>query len=266
MRSVYKILRILAATAPLCLAAVAPAHAQRCKPLYEQAFTTLAGRDFRIIEQETKPADLQLKLDVEVFAIFGARQRACEEGAYSLFLEKFARLSTDALRAPKDEKTLRLRTAISVIQQAPESLASPSASAEVLQFQKTLASLRQVAQEAPMTLLVRQLLDTMEQVGPPAVVAAPPPSSAPSPDGPSGPTIGSGPAPTASPPPTRVEPRVEKVTAPAEPLPHWAVVSLYEIEEHAKHNEVAPILAKVQAILSWMKSVAPPPAQPAPPR
>lgn len=258
---VQRLVRLFATL--LLLASAESARAEPCRQLYEQAFATLATRDFRTIEKETNPADLQLKLDVEVYALFGDRRQSCEEGSYTLFLDRFQSYATDALRAPKDEKTVRLRTAISVFHKSPESIES-SQGAELLQFRQTLANLRGVGQEIGMTILMRQLLETIEQVGPPlgsrqsaAAQAARPPEAAPAP--------APAPAPVARPPlpvppASPVEPHVEKVSVPTDPLPPWAVIALYEIEEHAKRNENALVLSKLRAILGWVKSVAPPPA------
>ena len=232
------------------------AQAQRCKPLYEQAFTVLSSRDFRSIELETNPQDLQLKLDTEIYAIFGARQSACEEGAYSAFLERFQIYAIDALRAPKDHKNVKVRAAMAVMKQSPESLDSPQAATEATRFRQMVFGIRTAAQETGMTPLVRQLLEVIESIGPPvAIRRQAQPDVAPS-----------TPQETPQTPPKKEAPpsdsRVERVTVPAEPLPPWAVISIYEIEEHARRKDVGPILGKVQAIINWMKSVAPPTPSP----
>lgn len=243
----------------LAASAASPARAEppKCRSLYEQAFSTLSVRDFRTIASETSPADLQLKIDAEVYTMFGDRPQVCEEGSYSLFLERFQRFAVDALRAPKDEKTVKVRAAIAAIHQSPISLDSSQATTEAASFRPSFWTIRSVAQETGMTPVVKQLLEAMESVGPP--VAAP--RSADSPP-PARPEPVQQPERRVTPPqPTPVERRVERVSVPTEPLPGWAVVSLYEIEEMAKRNDSAAIVPKVQAILNWMRAVAPPAPQ-----
>lgn len=242
----------------LALGAPAHAEAQKCRPLYEQAFSTLASRDFRLIERETSPADLQLKIDAEVYTMFGERPQVCEEGAYNVFLERFQRFAIEALRAPKDEKTVKLRAAIAAVHQSPISLDSAQAATEAAQFRPAFWTIRTAAQETGMSPIARQLLDAMESLGPPVAAArsAEVTPTLPRPE----------PAPperrqTAPTPVTPPERRVERISLPTEPLPGWAVVSLYEIEELARRNDSGAIVPKVQAILNWMKAVAPPAPQ-----
>lgn len=255
MRHLRRILLILSSA--FLLSSLGSAEAERCRPAYEQAFATLATRDFRVIEKETaNPSDLQLKLDVEMFAIFGSRRQTCEEGSYLFFMEKFQSYVQDAMRGPKDERSSKLRAAVSVFRQGPENIEGPPGGTEALVFRMTLASLRATAQETATTgPALRQLFEGIEQVGPPNQVrradATATPVSTPTPNPTPNTTRPPNP-PTVHPP----EPRVERITAPSEPLPHWAVVSLYEIEEHAKRGEVLPILSKVQVILNWMRSVS----------
>lgn len=246
----------------LAVSVAAPAWAQapKCRSLYEQAFSTLSVRDFRAIASETSPADLQLKIDAEVYTMFGDRPQVCEEGAYSLFLERFQRFAVDALRAPKDEKTVKVRAAIAAIHQSPISLDSSQAMIEAASFRPTFWTIRSVAQETGMTPVVKQLLENMESVGPP--VAAPRSADSPPPVRPEPVQQPERRVTPAQPtPPTPVDRRVERISVPTEPLPGWAVVSLYEIEELAKRNDAAPIVPKVQAILNWMRAVAPPAPQ-----
>lgn len=235
----------------------APAHAeaQKCRALYEQAFSTLASRDFRLIERETSPADLQLKIDAEVYTMFGDRPQVCEEGAYNVFLERFQRFAIEALRAPKDEKTVKLRAAIAAIHQSPISIDSAQAMNEAAQFRPAFWTIRTAAQETGMTPIVRQLLETMEALGPPVAAARSPESP------PAQPRPEPAPPERRPTPPTPVERRVERISLPTEPLPGWAVISLFEIEELARRNDAQAIVPKVQAILNWMKAVAPPTPQ-----
>jgi hypothetical protein len=39
------------------------------------------------------------------------------------------------------------------------------------------------------------------------------------------------------------------------PLPPWAVISLYEIQDHAQRKQNGTVMAKTALILQWMKLV-----------
>ena len=93
------------------------------------------------------------------------------------------------------------------------------------------ADLGAIAQDLGMTPLSQQLLDAMEATGAPQATQRP-----------------------ASAPP---DPHTSTVQVPTVPLPAWAVISLYEIDDHARRNEVGAIQGKVEAILNWMRGVTP---------
>lgn len=93
-----------------------PVPAQHCKWLYDHSFTLLTTRDLQGIERESNPDDLQLKVNAEVYAIFGPRQGLCEEGAYGIFMERMERYASDALRSNRADRSMRIRAAMSVMQ------------------------------------------------------------------------------------------------------------------------------------------------------
>jgi hypothetical protein len=209
------------------------AFAQHCRWRFDQSFTLLSNKNLHVLEKGKDFAGLPGKIDMEVDFLFWPRQKQCEEGAYSLFLDRYERYVTEALRGPRADRDLKLRAAIAAIRKSPESIDYTAASKEVSLFRQMRSNLGAVAQDAGMTPLAQQLLDAVEAVGAPKSTPRPP----------------------ASPP----DPHVSKVVVPTVPLPGWAVVSLYEIDDHTRRNEIGEIKGKVEAILNWMKTVTPAP-------
>lgn len=208
------------------------ASAQHCRWRYEQAFSMLSSRNLRSVEHARSiNADVQAKLDAEVDFLFGPRQAQCEEGAYSLFMDRFERYVLSALRMSGTERDIRLRAAAAAIRKSPELLDYTGASREVALFRQKQSNIGAVAQDAGMTPLMQQLMDAMEAVGAPKATKRP--ATAPA------------------------DPHSTMVYVPTVALPGWAVVSLYEIDDHARRNEVGAIQGKVEAILNWMKTVTP---------
>lgn len=222
------------------LAASSAARAEHCRWRYDQAFTALESRNLRTLERGAKPDEFMMKADAEVTLLFGPSVTQCEEGAYSLFLERYERFAKDALRRKGTERDTRLRVAIAVIRRGPDAVDYAEQSKEVSRFDQMLSNLGVIAADAGNTPLMQQLIDAIKAKGPPKATRR---------------------ADSAKP-----DPHVTQVYVPTVPLPGWAVISLYEIADHAQRQEHDRIQGKVEAILNWMKSVTPAaPAAPAAP-
>ena len=224
-------LLLLACAVTSSLGLSQPASAEHCKWRFDHAFSLLANQNLRGLDRIRNPAELQAKLEANVDSLFGPRQQQCEEGAYSLFLERYERYALEALRLSGPERDLRLRIATSVIRKGPEIVDYTTASRETTLFRQTAVNISAVAQDAGMSPIMRQLVDAIEAVGPPK--ATPRAAAAP------------------------VDPHIAMVYVPTVPLPGWAVVSLYEMEDHARRNEMGALQGKIEAILTWMKTVTP---------
>lgn len=211
------------------------AEAQHCSWRFDQSFLLLSNKNLRLLEKNKNPSDIAIKIEEHVDFLFGPRQKLCEEGAYALFLNRFERYTTEALRGDRADRDLKLRAALAVIRKSPEVIDYTSASKEVSMFRQVRSNLGAIAQDVGMTPLMQQMLDAMEATGAPKATQRP----------------------AAAPP----EPHTSTVVVPTVPLPAWAVVSLYEIDDHTRRNEMGAIQGKVEAILNWMKTVTP--AQPA---
>lgn len=208
------------------------ALAQHCKWRFDQAFLLLSSRGLRSVDKVKNQAEVQAKIAAEVDFLFGPRQAECEEGAYSLFIDRFERYTLEALRQSGNERDLRLRAALFAIRKSPELINYTQASKEISLFRQVRSNIAAVAQDAGMSPLMQQLVDAMEAVGAPKATQRP--DTAPAKD-----------------------PHSSMVYVPTVPLPAWAVVSLYEIQDHARRNESGAIQGKVEAILTWMKTVTP---------
>lgn len=217
-------------TATSSLALPLSAAAEHCHWRFEQGFNLLDSRPVKAIDRGAKsPTELQAKAELEADLIIGPPVKSCEERGYQLFLERFERFATAALRMKKgEERDTRLRLAIAIVRRGPESVESDQ---EVTGFKQMESNLGAIAQDVGITPLVQQLLDAIRAEGPPKAMKK---------------TEGGTP-----------DPHVSQVYVPTVPLPPWAVVSIYEIEDHAHRKEDDKIQGKIEAIINWMKSVSP---------
>lgn len=218
------------------LGAASVAEAQHCRWRFEQAFTLLANKNLRVIEKNKNANDVVINIEEQVDFLFGPRQKQCEEGAYGLFLNRFERYVTDALHGNRADRDFKLRAAIAVFKKSPEVIDYSSASKEVSMFHQVRSNISALADDVGAKQLAQKLLDVMEAIGAPKATQQP-----------------------ATAPP---DPHTSYVQVPTVPLPAWAVISLYEIDDHTRRNEVGAIQGKVEAIINWMKSVTPPGQQP----
>jgi hypothetical protein len=209
------------------------AEAQHCAWRFDQSFALLSNKNLRVLEKNKSTPDMATKIEEQVDFLFGPRQKQCEEGAYALFLNRYERYVTEALRGDRADRDLKLRAASAAIRKSPELIDYTSASKEVSLFRQVRSNLGAIAHDVGMTPLMQQLLDAMEATGAPKA--------------------------TQRPPAAKPDPHTSAVVVPTVPLPAWAVISLYEIDDHTRRNEVGAIQGKVEAILNWMKSVTPAP-------
>mgnify|MGYP000246397401 CR=1 FL=1 len=213
------------------------ARAEHCRWRFDQSFTLLEARNLRAIERGASADELQAKAEAEAEMLFGPPAAMCEEGSYGLFLERFERFATAALRMKGTERDARLRVAAAIIRRAPATLEVGAQSveaarpAEASRYDQVLSNLGAIADDAGGSLVMRQLIDAIKAKGPPKVIRRSEPQ-----------------------PP---EPHATRVYVPTVPLPGWAVISLYEIADHAQRKEPEKIQGKVEAILNWMKTVEP---------
>jgi hypothetical protein len=116
-----------------------------------------------------------------------------------------------------------------ILKRIPSQVFFKNTKAKTQSYQQLRSDLGAVAREVGITPPIQGLLDAVDRLGPPAVSAQPEPMS-------------SDPA---------------QIQVPTVPLPPWAVISLYEIRDHAQRKEDAAILTKTTLILNWIKRITP---------
>jgi len=223
--------------AGLLLAFTSPSWAQNCYPAHSAGFARVATLE--------KEATTQGSADLAVRSLFGQRTDLCEEGAYKLFMDNLKDFASRAMRAPKVSREKLLRLAISLVQQAPTKVPAKEAKAAASHFRQVRSDLNATADDVGFatTPLLQQLLDALAAVGPPKSVETAP---APTVDTPvQTPVAGTG---------SSGSNTVQPIRVPAEPLPSWAVIKLYEMRDHVKSQDLPAIQIKLQDIINWIEA------------
>lgn len=222
----------------IVLADAKPAAAQNCYPTHSAGFARIRGFEPKALTQAAA--------DMEVRALFGPRIELCEEGAYKAFMDSFKEFSAQAMRASKNSREKLLRLAIAVVRQAPTMVPVKELKTMSSHFRQVRSDLNATADDVGFatTPLLQQLLDALVNLGPPksatgttVTVETPPPT-------------------TTSPSPSTGTPTggVQPIRVPADPLPPWAVIKLYEMRDHVKAQDLAAIQIKLQDIINWIEN------------
>lgn len=229
------------------------AAAQNCTPVYQSAFSQLRGLEGQ--------ASTQGAADSLTSAIFRTRPAVCEEGAYRYFMDGFEQFSREAMRAKPTSRDKLLRLAISTIRYAPIKVPGKDFKQAGTLFRQVRSNLNATADDVGFdkTVLLTQLLEALSQVGSPqaadevpsdviTTITTIPPTGAP--------TTVTVPSPAVAPTPAPVpQPAgVQTVKVPAQPLPPWAVIKLYEMRDHVRAQDLASIQIKLQDILNWVET------------
>ena len=215
---VAQALRGLAVAGTLCAASGA-AYGQHCRLHYAEAFQQIS------VNPLTSRSPAQIKQMIE--DLFGPRQEVCGENSYKYFLTELGNYASAALRKKGSEQEARLIAAREILTRFPLRVrfaagADPSSGLKQLRSDLTV-----LATEVGIKPPVQALLDALSQVKPPAQ----------------------------EPHPMAADDDAIPVVVPHVPLPAWAVISLYEIRDHAKRKENGAIINKTQLILDWMAHV-----------
>jgi hypothetical protein len=225
---------LVAATLPFSASA-----AENCAARYTSAFASL--------ESAVSTAGSQASADAQVEHLFGPRPGTCEDGAYEAFLSGFERFARKAVRdaqprkqgknvmppAPGAENSLRL--AIAAIRKSPVKVSPKDGKIARTSFLQVRSNINAVADDAGLTPMMQQLLDTIASVGvPPAAAEDAPPHV----------TTGPGSAPS----------NVQAIRIPLQPMPTWAIIKLYEMRDHLKAQDSAAVQIKLQDIINWIES------------
>lgn len=159
--------------------------------------------------------------------LFGPRQPVCEESAYRFFLDQFKTYASAAFHKKGAEQEAMLICAQEILKRVPSQVFYRKTQEKVSAYKQLRSDLGVVAAEAGGGPSIQTVLDAVERIGPPRISGRPEPMSD----------------------------DAVHVKVPSVPLPPWAVISLYEIHDHAQRNQNGAVVAKSALILEWMKLV-----------
>ena len=211
-------MRALAVAGTLCAASGA-AYGQHCRLHYAEAFQQIA------VNPLTSRSPAQIKQTIE--DLFGPRQEVCGENSYKYFLTELGNYASAALRKRGSEQEARLIATREILTRFPLRVRFSSGADPSSGLKQLRADLNVLATEVGKKPSIQALLDALAQVKPPAP----------------------------EPRPMAADDDAIPVVVPHVPLPAWAVISLYEIRDHAKRKENGAIINKTELILDWMARV-----------
>lgn len=217
------------------------AQAQHCKMRYAEAF--------QIISNKTLAGQSEAQIKNTVANLFGPRQELCGEGSYRFFLSEFKTYAAMAFRKKGLEGDAMRLAVREIIDRMPLQVRFRPGAAPDPGLAQLRSDLGVLATEVGQSPSVKAVVDALAKATPPKTLSRPLP----------------------------VDDDAIPVVVPRVPLPAWAVISLYEIRDHAKRKENGAIINKTQLILDWMARInegaaagdvkvtnAPPSAAPAP--
>ncbi|MFO0576795.1 MAG: hypothetical protein U1A78_22570 [Polyangia bacterium] len=226
---------LVAATVPFSASA-----AENCTARYTTAFAAL--------ESSVSSAASQAGADAQVENLFGPRPGACEDGAYEVFLNGFERFARKAVRDAQPRRQGKnvlppaagaensLRLAIAAIRKSPVRVSPKDGKTARTSFLQVRSNINAVADDAGLTPMMQQLLDTIASVGVPPAAA----EEAPHPVASGSPGAGTG--------------TVQAIRIPLQPMPTWAIIKLYEMRDNLKSQDTAAVQIKLQDIINWIES------------
>jgi hypothetical protein len=195
------------------------ASADHCKWRYAEGFQRVTNRPIAGLSQ---PQISKLVED-----LFGPRQPVCEEAAYRFFLSQFKTYATAAFRKKGAEREAMLIAAQEILKRVPSQVFYKNTQDKVSAYKQLRSDLGVIATEVGGGPSIQTVLDAVDRLGPPAVSTKPEPMSD----------------------------DAVQIKVPDAPLPPWAVISLYEIHDHAQRKQHGAVVAKSALILEWMKLV-----------
>lgn len=208
------------ATGAVLTLAPTQAQAQHCKWRYAEAFQRLANRS---LAGQTPAQATRVIED-----LFGPRLEVCGENGYKLFYSQITTYATQSFRKKGAEREAMLTATQEILRRAPQQVrfkAEPDKGTLIKQLRSDLGV---IASEVGVTPSIQAVLDAVDKLTP----ARP------------------------SPRPEAKDEDTIKVTVPNAPLPPWAVIYLYEIQDHLARKEIAAAANKNAMVLQWVKLVA----------
>lgn len=201
------------------LGAASPALAQHCRLHYAEAFQQISVNNLA----GRSAAEIKQQID----DLFGPRQEVCGEKSYKFFLTELGNYTTAALRKKGSEQEARLLAAREIMTRFPLRVRFNPGTDPASGLKQLRSDLTVLGSEVGLKPPVQALLDAVAKVTPPTAAAQP----------------------------MAADDDAVPVVVPRVPLPAWAVISLYEIRDHAKRKENGAIINKTELILEWMAHI-----------
>lgn len=203
----------------LLFTAPGAAQADNCRQRYSEAFQLISTQPLA----GRSPANIKQSVD----NLFGPRQVICGENGYKFFLSELEAQASAAFRKKGAEQEARLLATREILTRFPQQVRFNNGGDPAAGIVQLRANLAVLGKEVGVTPAIRGLLDAMERQAPPQAL-------------------------------TRALPSGDDaiaVVVPKVPLPAWAIISLYEIRDHAQHQENGEVVNKTNLILDWVARV-----------
>lgn len=197
------------------------ADAENCRLHYAEAFQLISTQRF----SEQSPTAIKQTVD----NLFGPRQEVCGEVGYTFFLTELGNQASAALHQKGSEQEARLLATREIMSRFPLQVRFSNGADPRAGLNQLRSNLGVLSTEVGVTPSIKALLDALAKIAPPRPAPKPLPKSD---DG-------------------------IPITVPRIPLPAWAVISLYEIRDHAARKESAAITAKINLVLDWVSRAGP---------
>jgi hypothetical protein len=197
------------------------ANAENCKLHYAEAFQIISTQRFA----EHSPTAIKQTVD----NLFGPRQVVCGEIGYKFFLTELGNQAGAAMRHKGSEQEAQLLATREILNRFPLQVRFSHGVDPRAGLNQLRSNLGVLSTEVGVTPSITALLDALAKIAPPRLAPKPLPKSD----------------------------DAIPVTVPRVPLPAWAVISLYEIRDHAARKESDAITTKSNLILDWVSRAGP---------
>lgn len=197
------------------------AFAQNCKLHYAEAFQMISTQSF----EGQSAATIRQWVD----DLFGPRQEVCGENGYKFFLTQLGAQAADAMHKKGSEQEVRLLVTREILNRFPLQVRFSTGVDPAAGLNQLRSDLGVISTEVGVTPSIKTLLEVLAKIAPPRNRPKPLPKND----------------------------DAIPITVPRVPLPAWAVISLYEIRDHATRKDHEAIAAKTNQILAWIARASP---------
>ncbi len=203
------------------LLALAPgtAQAQNCQQRYGEAFQLID------VQQLSGKSAAGIKQTVD--DLFGPRQQVCGQKGYQFYLNGLSTQAATAFRKKGAEQEARLLATREILNRMPLKVRFAAGQDPMTGITQLRSDLTVLSKEVGVTPAIQDVLNLLATVPPPKALVRDMPKND----------------------------DAIPVVVPKVPLPAWAVISLYEIRDHANRKENGEIINKTNLILDWIAHI-----------